>query len=99
MRRCETSPPDGPRATEAGIVDAFIDRLIPTDELGAGAKDAGVVTFIDRQLTGPYGGHDWLYMQGPWKVGSCYGLGLRLEVDDHGIKLRGGGVGGGGPWL
>jgi gluconate 2-dehydrogenase gamma chain len=53
-------------ATEAAIVDAFIDRLIPTDELGAGAKDAGVVTFIDRQLTGPYGGHDWLYMQGPF---------------------------------
>jgi gluconate 2-dehydrogenase gamma chain len=51
---------------EAAMVDAFIDRLIPTDELGPGAKDAGVTTFIDRQLTGPYGGHDWLYMQGPF---------------------------------
>ena len=51
---------------EAAIVDAFVDRLIPSDELGAGAKDAGVTTFIDRQLTGPYGGHDWLYMQGPF---------------------------------
>ncbi len=51
---------------EAAVVDAFVDRLIPTDELGAGAKDAGVTTFIDRQLTGPYGGHDWLYMQGPF---------------------------------
>lgn len=50
---------------EAAIVDAFADRLIPTDELGAGAKDAGITTFIDRQLAGPYGGHDWLYMQGP----------------------------------
>ena len=53
-------------AQEAAIVDAFVDRLIPTDDLGAGAKDAGVTTFIDRQLTGPYGGHDWLYMQGPF---------------------------------
>jgi gluconate 2-dehydrogenase gamma chain len=52
--------------TEAATVDAIVDRLIPTDELGAGAKDAGVTTFIDRQLTGPYGGHDWLYMQGPF---------------------------------
>jgi gluconate 2-dehydrogenase gamma chain len=51
---------------EAAIVDAFVERLIPTDDLGAGAKDAGVTTFIDRQLTGPYGGHDWLYMQGPF---------------------------------
>src|SRR5271165_6568237 len=53
-------------AAEAAAVDAFVDRLIPTDELGAGARDAGVTTFIDRQLTGPYGGHDWLYMQGPF---------------------------------
>src|SRR5258706_5744980 len=51
---------------EAIVVDAIVDRLIPTDELGPGAKDAGVTVFIDRQLTGPYGGHDWLYMQGPF---------------------------------
>src|SRR5215470_20085269 len=53
-------------ASEAAMVDAFVDRLIPTDELGPGARDSGVTTFIDRQLTGPYGGHDWLYMQGPF---------------------------------
>jgi gluconate 2-dehydrogenase gamma chain len=53
-------------ASEAAAVDAIVDRLIPTDELGPGAKDSGVTTFIDRQLTGPYGGHDWLYMQGPF---------------------------------
>jgi gluconate 2-dehydrogenase gamma chain len=51
---------------EAAVVDAIVDRLIPTDELGPGAREAGVTTFIDRQLTGPYGGHDWLYMQGPF---------------------------------
>src|ERR1700750_2255704 len=38
-------------AAEAAVVDAFVERLIPTDELGPGAKDAGVTTFIDRQLT------------------------------------------------
>jgi gluconate 2-dehydrogenase gamma chain len=53
---------------EAAAVDAIVDRLIPTDELGPGAKDAGVTVFIDRQLTGPYGGHDWLYMQGPFSA-------------------------------
>jgi gluconate 2-dehydrogenase gamma chain len=51
---------------EAATVDAIVDRLIPTDDLGPGAKDAGVTTFIDRQLMGPFGGHDWLYMQGPF---------------------------------
>jgi gluconate 2-dehydrogenase gamma chain len=55
-------------ANEAAVVDAFVDRLIPTDELGPGAKESGVTTFIDRQLTGPYGGHDWLYMQGPFSA-------------------------------
>jgi gluconate 2-dehydrogenase gamma chain len=53
-------------ADEAAVVDAMVDRLIPTDELGPGAKESGVTTFIDRQLTGSYGGHDWLYMQGPF---------------------------------
>jgi gluconate 2-dehydrogenase gamma chain len=53
-------------ADEAALVDAIVDRLIPSDELGPGAKESGVTTFIDRQLTGPYGGHDWLYMQGPF---------------------------------
>src|SRR5262249_14465718 len=32
---------------EAAMVDAIVDRLIPTDELGPGARDAGVTTFID----------------------------------------------------
>ncbi|WJR80473.1 gluconate 2-dehydrogenase subunit 3 family protein [Bradyrhizobium sp. NP1] len=65
---------------EATIVDAFVDRLIPTDELGAGAKDAGVTTFIDRQLTGPYGGHDWLYMQGPFSATPLPSQGLQSPL-------------------
>jgi gluconate 2-dehydrogenase gamma chain len=65
---------------EAAIVDAFVDRLIPTDDLGLGAKDAGVTTFIDRQLTGPYGGHDWLYMQGPFSSTSLPTQGLQSPL-------------------
>ena len=67
-------------AQEAAIVDAFVDRLIPTDDLGAGAKDAGVTTFIDRQLTGPYGGHDWLYMQGPFASNPLPSQGLQSPL-------------------
>ena len=31
-------------------LDAFIDRLVPTDELGPGAVDCGVAEYIDRSL-------------------------------------------------
>ena len=53
-------------AEEAAAVDAMLSRLIPQDELGPGAKETGGTLFIDRQLVGPFGGHDWLYMQGPF---------------------------------
>jgi gluconate 2-dehydrogenase gamma chain len=65
---------------EAAMVDAIVDRLIPTDELGPGAKDAGVTTFIDRQLTGPYGGHDWLYMQAPFSQTPLPSQGLQSPL-------------------
>lgn len=67
-------------AQEAAVVDAFVERLIPTDDLGAGAKDAGVTTFIDRQLTGPYGGHEWLYMQGPFSSKPLPSQGLQSPL-------------------
>ena len=51
---------------EAAALDAILSRLIPADDLGPGAKETGGTLFIDRQLAGPYGGHDWLYMQGPF---------------------------------
>jgi gluconate 2-dehydrogenase gamma chain len=67
-------------ADEAATVDAIVDRLIPTDDLGPGAKDAGVTTFIDRQLTGPFGGHDWLYMQGPFSQAPLPSQGLQSPL-------------------
>ena len=55
---------------EAAFVDAAISRLIPEDELGPGARDAGVTTFIDRQLAGSFGAAESWYMQGPWADGT-----------------------------
>ena len=57
-------------ADETAFVEAAIARIIPTDELGPGARDAGVATFIDRQLAGPYGRAETWYMQGPWRAGT-----------------------------
>ena len=56
-------------ASELGFVEAAVARIIPNDELGPGAKEAGVGTFIDHQLAGPYGRAERWYMQGPWKQG------------------------------
>jgi hypothetical protein len=39
-------------AGEVDLLTAMIDRLIPTDALGPGAKDAGVLTYIDNALGG-----------------------------------------------
>ncbi len=35
------------------MLEAFIDRLIPTDELGPGAVESGAQIYIDRALAGP----------------------------------------------
>ena len=57
-------------APEIVFIDAAIGRLIPADELGPGAKEAGVTFFIDQQLAGSFGRAETWYMQGPWKEGT-----------------------------
>lgn len=37
---------------ETEILDAMIARLIPADELGPGAREAGAIRFIDREIGG-----------------------------------------------
>jgi gluconate 2-dehydrogenase gamma chain len=56
-------------AAESAFIEAAVDRLIPQDDLGPGAVEAGVPTFIDRQLAGDYGRGARMYMQGPWAKG------------------------------
>lgn len=55
---------------EIAFLDAAVSRLIPADELGPGAKEAGVTFFIDQQLAGPFGRGETWYMQGPWRQGT-----------------------------
>ncbi|HXP92748.1 MAG TPA: gluconate 2-dehydrogenase subunit 3 family protein [Candidatus Binatia bacterium] len=57
-------------APEAAFVEAAVERLIPTDELGPGAKQAGVAYFIDQQLGGQFGLAAKMYRQGPWAQGA-----------------------------
>ena len=55
---------------EAAFIDAAVSRLIPADDLGPGAKEAGLTVFLDRQLAGAYGRAQSWYMQGPWNEGA-----------------------------
>lgn len=57
-------------APEVEFVEAALSRLIPKDELGPGAKEAGVAVFIDRQLAGPFGTMARNYRLGPWQAGT-----------------------------
>ena len=75
---------------EIRFLDAAAARLIPADELGPGAKEAGVTCFIDRQLTSVWGSHGRNYRSGPWPEGTPYqGFQSRLtprEIYRAGIR-------------
>lgn len=93
-----TRTPAAPRffeSDERAFVRAAIDRLIPKDALGPGAVEAGVDTFIDAQLAGPFGQAVGIYMHGPFHLGDTeqgyqlpftpaqvYRLGVQ-RVDNH----------------
>ena len=57
-------------APEVAFVEAALEVLIPADELGPGAREAGVANFIDRQLAGAFGTQARGYRQGPWAEGT-----------------------------
>lgn len=64
---------------EASFVEAAVDRLIPPEPEFPGARAAGVPTYIDLQLAGPFGQGDRLYLAGPitpGRPGQGYQLGL-----------------------
>lgn len=55
---------------EFQTAEAIAERLIPTDELSIGGKEAGCATFIDRQLAGDYGKGATLYRLGRFVKGT-----------------------------
>ena len=65
---------------EIGALDALVARIVPGDERDPGAREAGVVTYIDRALAGPYEEGQLAYREG-----------LRLlnahALETHGAKF------------
>lgn len=51
---------------EAKVIVAASERIFPDNESGPGARRAGVVVYIDRQLAGPYGIDKYRYTQPPF---------------------------------
>src|SRR5262245_13569547 len=80
---------------EVRFLDAAVERLIPADELGPGAREAGVTHYINGQLQSAWGTHGRNYRSGPWPEGipeqgfqsrftpqEIYRIGIR-EINDH----------------
>jgi gluconate 2-dehydrogenase gamma chain len=55
---------------EGRAMEAIADRIIPPDPQTPGGKDAGCAVFVDRQLAGPYGRRDGLYVRPPFQQGA-----------------------------
>lgn len=53
---------------ERAFMTAVVDRLIPKDDFPS-ASEAGVLTFLENQLSGSYGRGDIYYMKGPFQRG------------------------------
>ena len=58
------------RADESPFIEAATERLIPPDEIGPSAIEAGVPGYIDKQLAGAWGAGERLYRSGPWQTGA-----------------------------
>jgi gluconate 2-dehydrogenase gamma chain len=67
---------------QAAIVAAAAARIIPTDDNGPGATEAGVVYFIDRQLSADYGLSGRRYERGPYQNGTS------TQGDQSGLSMR-----------
>ncbi|WP_034945907.1 gluconate 2-dehydrogenase subunit 3 family protein [Erwinia oleae] len=86
-----TAAPSGPQKArdyqptwftpeEYAFLQAAVARLIPADERGPGAREAGVPEYIDRQMNTPYAtGANW-YMQGPFHPDADKLLGYQLPL-------------------
>lgn len=65
---------------EWAFIRAAVARLIPADERGPGALEAGVPEFIDRQMNTPYATGSIWYMQGPFNPDVPKEMGYQLPL-------------------
>lgn len=56
---------------EVRFIEAAVDRLIPSDDVGPGALELGVAYYIDRQMESIYGDGAKMYLSGSFKPGEA----------------------------
>jgi gluconate 2-dehydrogenase gamma chain len=64
---------------EARFMRSAVERLIPADDEWGGAEQAGVLYYIDRQLSSGYGAGAKLYLEGPWDPDAPAQFGYQLR--------------------
>ena len=67
-------------AEEWAFVSAAVSRLIPADEQGPGALEAGVPEYIDRQMNTPYASGALWFMQGPFNADAAPEMGWQSKL-------------------
>jgi gluconate 2-dehydrogenase gamma chain len=67
-------------APESAFIEAAVERLIPSDKLGPGGREAGVAFYIDQQLSGQFGYAAKMYKQGPWMPDAPPTFGYQLPL-------------------
>jgi gluconate 2-dehydrogenase gamma chain len=80
---------------ERTVVEALAETIIPTDSTGAGAKEAGVVYFIDHMLAGNYGKGGNMFLQGPFvhpQSGSLTVMGAKYPATSRSAITYSGGT-------
>jgi gluconate 2-dehydrogenase gamma chain len=75
--------------SEAMIVAAAASRIFPSDEAVPGAREAGVVVYIDRQLAGPWGRDRYRYTQGPFEENAPTEFGYQGKAAPRQIYRQG----------
>jgi gluconate 2-dehydrogenase gamma chain len=55
---------------EAAFIESALARLIPADDRWPGALEAGVASYLDKQIAGAWGAGERFYRSGPWQVGT-----------------------------
>ncbi len=74
---------------EAAIIAAAASRIFPSDDAGPGAREAGVVIFIDRQLAGPWGRDAHRYTHEPFDDGLVAEFGYQGKANPREIYRQG----------
>ena len=83
---------------EGDFIEAAVDRLIPAEPEWQGARWAGVLHFIDRQLAGAFGAGARMYLKGPWEPDAPPQQGYQLRhtpaevyrigIEEARVKIR-----------